>query len=431
MSQPSPEPSWKQEVNQRLAAHKTRKGLSVVAQPTPTEVQSQASSLAAKAAARVAARYAHAPSYSEMQAAEARAALRAAEVATRAALEAQAAAQVALDNLQTTDDVAFAGEEVLHRREAEYSTRPAEEADVPSSSSDAASSRPLEIPWESDMPELPAVNYPAAAGSEHEEFESMHEDRRVATDRTGDSAVHEPVEAVKPAQPFYANLIHFPREIIATRRIRPRIAEHQAVTGDEQTGQLSIFEVDPSTVSTEATAPGASAGSSARSWIGPEWSDIQLDAQPEADTDVEAEPAAMAPTLYLAPFGLRLMAAAVDTALVVGFVCACAAVLANSMTYPPALKTAELGAIVTLFFAGALYQFLFIMLAQATPGMKYARISLCTFDDECPSREQLRSRLVAMLLSLLPVCLGVAWAIFDDDHLTWHDRLSRTYLRRN
>src|ERR1039458_5649707 len=26
VSQPSPEPSWKQEVNQRLAAHKTRKG---------------------------------------------------------------------------------------------------------------------------------------------------------------------------------------------------------------------------------------------------------------------------------------------------------------------------------------------------------------------------------------------------------------------
>ena len=61
--------------------------------------------------------------------------------------------------------------------------------------------------------------------------------------------------------------------------------------------------------------------------------------------------------------------------------------------------------------------------------MKYAHISLCTFEDENPTREQLRSRLVAMLLSVLPVGLGVAWAIFDDDHLTWHDRLSRTYQR--
>jgi hypothetical protein len=26
--------------------------------------------------------------------------------------------------------------------------------------------------------------------------------------------------------------------------------------------------------------------------------------------------------------------------------------------------------------------------------------------------------------------LGVVWALFDDAHLTWHDRLSKTYLRK-
>jgi hypothetical protein len=62
--------------------------------------------------------------------------------------------------------------------------------------------------------------------------------------------------------------------------------------------------------------------------------------------------------------------------------------------------------------------------------MKYARISLCTFDDEKPTRAQMRSRLGALLLSVAPIGLGVAWAIFDEDHLSWHDRLSRTYLRR-
>jgi len=62
--------------------------------------------------------------------------------------------------------------------------------------------------------------------------------------------------------------------------------------------------------------------------------------------------------------------------------------------------------------------------------MKYARISLCTFDDEKPTRAQKRSRLGALLLSLAPVGLGVAWAIFDQEHLSWHDRLSRTYLRK-
>jgi uncharacterized RDD family membrane protein YckC len=77
-----------------------------------------------------------------------------------------------------------------------------------------------------------------------------------------------------------------------------------------------------------------------------------------------------------------------------------------------------------------LYHALFFVLAEGTPGMKYARVSLCTFDDESPTRAQMRGRLVALLLSLLPMGLGVAWAVFDEEHLTWHDRLSRTYLRR-
>jgi hypothetical protein len=63
--------------------------------------------------------------------------------------------------------------------------------------------------------------------------------------------------------------------------------------------------------------------------------------------------------------------------------------------------------------------------------MRFAHISLCTFDDETPTRAQLRKRLVAMLLSVLPVGLGVMWAIFDEDHLCWHDRFSRTYQRRS
>jgi hypothetical protein len=61
--------------------------------------------------------------------------------------------------------------------------------------------------------------------------------------------------------------------------------------------------------------------------------------------------------------------------------------------------------------------------------MRYASVSLCTFDGQIPSRDQLRSRLGALLLSVAPLGLGAAWAIFDEDRLCWHDRLSRTYLR--
>jgi uncharacterized RDD family membrane protein YckC len=29
----------------------------------------------------------------------------------------------------------------------------------------------------------------------------------------------------------------------------------------------------------------------------------------------------------------------------------------------------------------------------------------------------------------LPVGVGMLWSIFDEDRLSWHDRLSGTYLR--
>jgi uncharacterized RDD family membrane protein YckC len=62
--------------------------------------------------------------------------------------------------------------------------------------------------------------------------------------------------------------------------------------------------------------------------------------------------------------------------------------------------------------------------------MKYAGISLCTFEGHNPTRAQRCGRLVSLILSVLPLGLGLVWAIFDDDHLSWHDRLSRTYLRK-
>jgi uncharacterized RDD family membrane protein YckC len=61
--------------------------------------------------------------------------------------------------------------------------------------------------------------------------------------------------------------------------------------------------------------------------------------------------------------------------------------------------------------------------------MRYAKIGLCTFDDENPTRKAMRRRLAAVLLSVIPFGLGILWAFFDDDRLGWHDRISRTYQR--
>jgi uncharacterized RDD family membrane protein YckC len=136
------------------------------------------------------------------------------------------------------------------------------------------------------------------------------------------------------------------------------------------------------------------------------------------------------PALQLAPIGHRLMAALVDGALIVGAFLASVLVATANIGHPPAARSLEMGAALALLLVGLLYHTLFLTLAEATPGMRYARISLCTFDGQSPTRAQLLSRLGALLLSVLPVGLGVLWILFDDDRLSWHDRLSQTYPRK-
>ena len=93
-------------------------------------------------------------------------------------------------------------------------------------------------------------------------------------------------------------------------------------------------------------------------------------------------------------------------------------------------RGAGITALVFLVLIGLAYQALFLTLAGVTPGMAYAGIRLRTFEGRRPSRMQLYERLMALPLSVLPMGLGVLWAVFDESGLSWHDRLSRTYLRK-
>lgn len=418
-SSPTPLPSWKQEVNRRLAEHKTRKGIGVVDQDSSEGEQASSNSRAAAAAARVAARYAQTPSYSEMQAAEARGALRAAEAATRAALEAQAAAQAVLDHIENVGDQV--AEREYEARSAELPSRSAEsliQDRRPKTSdsvkrTDAAATTGIEIRWEPDMPVRPAQHETRAARVETWETETRN-----------DLDSEEMYEAVEAAQPIAANLIEFPREIVATRRMRPRITE--AFVEDEPE-QLSIFEVDPNSVSTDPMGAAATMVEQP-TWIGSSWQQIELEEQPQALPEYYAiQPDA--PKLYQAPFSRRMMATMVDAALILGLVWGTVYFAASHFDHLPSLRVSEVcGVIATLGFA-ALYEWFFLTFAKVTPGMRYAQLSLCTFDEEVPTAAQIKGRMKAMLISVLPVGLGVVWSIFDEDQMSWHDRLSKTYLR--
>lgn len=77
----------------------------------------------------------------------------------------------------------------------------------------------------------------------------------------------------------------------------------------------------------------------------------------------------------------------------------------------------------------ALFQFVFLVYARATPGMRSAGLELSTFDGRAPAGFARRCRVLAEVLSVLSLGLGFAWVLVDEDTLSWHDRISGTYLR--
>ncbi len=428
-------------MNRRIAAHKNLKNSSQSEAKPHLAVQAVAdgtASRAALAAARVAARYAKAPSYSEMLAEEARGAVRAAEAASRAALEAQAVAESMLASLEAaTDDEQMWESESTHRVASDHALElarmpKAESATAAASQVDEIDSlknQPYGIRWDEDLPLRSTELASTRASRGPSVLEPPTEDWLEPGAFAQEAVDAASIQAVEPAPATHANLIEFPRELVATRKMRPRRAEGRQALGPPE-GQLSIFEVDPASISTEPEPPAPVSQAVSPAWHGPEWSGIELDAEPSVERMAESAAAPSAPELDLAPFGLRAMAAVVDGALILGAFMAVAVLVAGHVKALPPVKVLEVGSALVLMAIGMLYQALFFTLAEWTPGMKYAHISLCTFDDQKPTRAQMRSRLGALLLSLLPVGLGLAWAIFDEDHLSWHDRLSHTYQRR-
>ncbi len=402
---------------------------------------------AARVAARVAERYAKAPSYSEMLAAEAAKAARAAEAAARAAREAHQAVQAVTDVLWANLDSAGHNPDTGAAAE-----------EVPATLSSAP---PVVMPspqYHIDPASLPAQRHSEISPrTQHADIDPYPQ-------------IVDPLEEalVAPAQPLPARVLEFPRELVAARKARPRIAEGpllDASSGPESS-QLRIFEVEPDAISHQP----ASALSLPEDVVVPEWTTIRLDATPriaEAEMNAASETAGEsmrmthgysgspdAPfsararqtaqqagasrrvhpfeddlVLHVAPMEDRLMAAIVDTALALFAFLVFVLVFMACTIHPPAGKPAMIGAALTFLGLAALYQWLFFTYAEATPGMRYAKIALCTFGDENPDRKTLQHRVGALFLSALPLGLGFLWALLDDDRLSWHDRMTRTYQR--
>jgi uncharacterized RDD family membrane protein YckC len=218
------------------------------------------------------------------------------------------------------------------------------------------------------------------------------------------------------------NLIEFPRELVAARKARPRLAEGPLRENVEEAAhdqsQLRIFEVEAEDISKAVKVQAAAS----------EWSSIRLDAKPSAADD-ERYSSSLELPLKSAPLEDRLMAGILDAVLVLLAFVLFVLVFAACTAHPPSGKPALFASGLALAGLFILYQYLFFRFTEGTPGMHYAKIALCTFEDENPSRKAMRRRILYLALSAAPLGLGFAWAWFDADRLGWHDRLSRMYQR--
>jgi len=85
-----------------------------------------------------------------------------------------------------------------------------------------------------------------------------------------------------------------------------------------------------------------------------------------------------------------------------------------------------IGATFALFYAQ--YFTLFTVFGGSTPGMMLSGLRLVSFDGGVPSSRQVLWRSFGYLISAGTCFLGFLWALWDEEHLSWHDRISQTYL---
>jgi uncharacterized RDD family membrane protein YckC len=84
---------------------------------------------------------------------------------------------------------------------------------------------------------------------------------------------------------------------------------------------------------------------------------------------------------------------------------------------------------VTLAIVYLQYFALFTVFGGTTPGMMFRGLQVASFTGDAPTPRQMLVRSAGYILSAGTFFLGFFWAWWDEDTLTWHDRLSHTYLR--
>jgi hypothetical protein len=318
---------------------------------------------------------------------------------------------------------------------------------------------------------LPERMQPSTAPAHPDELQSL--DEEIAFRLAPEFVDH----LIEPL-PIQANIIEFPRQLVASRKQRPRLAEGP-LRSDEtpeyrnsppqaeppsdlapaSNFQMRIFEVAPRDADWSATSPSESIAETTTEPAvpatvvepaAPEWQSLVLDAhqheylptqdytrgsraehalqQPREQLIAEPELA----SLPVARFELRLMSALVDAACIgMAFVVfATVTALTSSHALEGVSQSVLIAAgVVLLLVLTVLYQAMFFTLGASTLGMYYAHLEFRTVTGRQPSRGNLRRRITANLLAGAPLGLGLLWSLVDGRSLGWNDKLSGIFLQ--
>jgi len=132
--------------------------------------------------------------------------------------------------------------------------------------------------------------------------------------------------------------------------------------------------------------------------------------------------------LQAASMSRRVLALGIDGLLVIlGTVLFAYIFFKITSSLPPLRQIAlACSGIVVCFWAG--YQYLLLVYAGTTPGLRLSKLRLSRFDGRGVPQGLRRWRVLASILSGLSLGLGYAWCFFDEDQLCWHDRITHTYM---
>ena len=155
----------------------------------------------------------------------------------------------------------------------------------------------------------------------------------------------------------------------------------------------------------------------------PSFSDIRLepeDARYDDDREIIPRPA---------PLGQRFVSGVIDASLVFIATGAFAFTFLELAEEMPQSRMTPACVLAAGGIFWLLFQYIFLAYRRATPGMRMARLELCTFEGKATTMFDRQTRAAASALSAFSIGLGYAWALVDEDRLGWHDRISQTHLR--